>query len=90
MDKKNYTLYILALTVTLAFFIICGLLLFVTMPAGQAQVVYMLLGTLGTGFMTVLNYFFGSSKSSSDKTAIIASLPPVPVKDAVDTAEQLK
>lgn len=78
MEKKNYTLYILAYLVTIAFFIVCTVLLFVDLKPSSEKVVFMLLGTLGSGFTTVLAYFFGSSKSSADKTAIIAQLPALP------------
>ncbi len=70
--QKDINLYVLAWTVVVSFFITCAVLIFVKMPEGQANIVYMLLGTLGTGFITVLGYFFGSSKSSSDKTVLLA------------------
>jgi hypothetical protein len=70
--KLDVNLYVLAWTVIIAFFITCGMLCFVELKTAQANIVYMLLGTLATGFATVLGYFFGSSKSSSDKTAILA------------------
>ena len=69
--KSDLNLYILAWTVVISFFITVGILFFVPLPQGQANIVYMLLGTLGTGFATVLGYFFGSSKGSSDKTALL-------------------
>lgn len=70
--KKDWNLYLLAWTIVMSFFIVCGILIFVPLPAGQANIVYMLLGTLGTGFVTVISYFFGSSKGSADKTQILA------------------
>jgi hypothetical protein len=70
--KRDVNLYVLAWTVVVSFFITCGILIFVKMPEGQSNIVYMLLGTLGTGFITVLSYFFGSSKGSADKTVLLA------------------
>lgn len=70
--KKDLNLYVLAWTVVISFFITVAILFFVPLPQGQANIVYMLLGTLGTGFATVLGYFFGSSKSSADKTQLLA------------------
>jgi gas vesicle protein len=68
----DVNLYILAWTVVISFFITTGILLFATLPQNQANIVYMLLGTLGTGFATVLGYFFGSSKGSADKTQLLS------------------
>ena len=71
--KKDYNLYILAWTVILGFFILCALLMKVTLPEGQNEVVFMLFGALASGFGQVLQYFFGSSKSSADKTVLMAN-----------------
>lgn len=70
--KKDINLYVLAWTVVASFFLIVALLLYKAIPVGQDNIVYMLLGTLGTGFITVLSYFFGSSKGSADKTTLLA------------------
>ena len=70
--KKDYYLYGLASLVVLGFFVLCGVLMSHTVPTGQNEVVFMLFGALATGFGTVLQYFFGSSKSSSDKTNLLA------------------
>ena len=44
----------------------------IPLPDGSSDVVFMLFGALVTGFGTVLQYFFGSSKSSTDKTSLLA------------------
>jgi len=72
--KKDYNLYILAWSVIIGFFILCGILMKYPLPQGSNEVVFMLFGALSTGFGTVLSYFFGSSKSSSDKTNIISTI----------------
>ena len=66
--KKDYNLYVLAWTVLVGFFLLCGFLMFRQLPQGSNDVVFMLFGALASGFGVVLQYFFGSSKSSSDKT----------------------
>ena len=71
--KRDYNLYILAWTVIFGFFLLCGFLMYRPLPQGSSDVVYMLFGGLNIGFGTVLQYFFGSSKSSSDKTKLIVS-----------------
>ena len=70
--KKDYNLYVLAWTVIVGFFALCGFLMVKPLPTGATEVVYMLFGALASGFGVVLQYFFGSSKSSSDKTTLMA------------------
>lgn len=72
--KKDINLYVLAWLVVGGFFGLCGTLVFVTIPGGSDKIVYLLFGGLVAGFTQVLNYFFGSSKSSVDKTKLL-SLP---------------
>jgi hypothetical protein len=69
--KKDLNLYVLAWTVIAGFFSLCGILMYVKLPEGSSQVVYLLFGGLVAGFSQVLGYFFGSSKSSSDKTKLL-------------------
>ena len=68
---KELYMYILASVIVVGFFVLTGILMFVTLPAGSNNVVNLLFGGLVAGFATVLNYFFGSSKSSADKTALL-------------------
>lgn len=70
--KRDVNLYVLAWTVVVGFFGLMSLLCFKALPEDSNGVVFMLFGALTTGFGEVLNYFFGSSKSSADKTAIIS------------------
>ena len=72
--KKDYNLYVTAWCVLAGFFILTGVLMFYPLPEGSSQAVYMLFGALAGGFGTVLQYFFGSSKGSSDKTQMLAEL----------------
>ena len=69
--KRDATLIGLAWLVVAGFFEILGILLAFPVPEGQSDVVYLLIGCLTTGFLTVLAYFFGSSKGSADKTAAL-------------------
>jgi hypothetical protein len=41
--------------------------------AATSPAVYMLFGALSAGFGSVMQYFFGSSKGSADKTQLMAS-----------------
>lgn len=72
--KSDTNLYVLAWAVVVGFFLLLGLLLKFDIPAEQSPVVFMLFGALSTGFGQVLQYFFGSSKGSSDKTDVLAGV----------------
>jgi len=70
--KKDYNLYVLAWIVIAGFFALCGVLMKVTIPEGSSEVVFILFGGLVAGFTQIISYFFGSSKSSTDKTKLLA------------------
>lgn len=60
--------------ITAGFFIVLGIRMFVIIPADQTENVGMLLGVLGTAFITVVNFKRGSSQSSRDKDALLKRL----------------
>lgn len=70
--KPDINLYIIAWVLIIGFFTLCGMLIYVAIPEKSNAVVFMLFGTLSAGFSSVIGYFFGSSKSSSDKTALLS------------------
>jgi hypothetical protein len=72
--KVDINLYLLAWTIVLGFFGLTALLMYIKLPAGQTEVIFMLFGGLVSGFSTVLGYFFGSSRGSLMKSQIIASI----------------
>jgi len=80
--KTDYNLYILAWTIVVGFFGLIGIMMYVAIPAASNNIIYMLFGTLGAGFGSVMQYFFGSSKGSKDKTILmnnmkkVSSIPP--------------
>jgi len=79
---KDLNLYVLAWFFTLGFFASIGwmswLLLSGRFPADIPQAAIMLfgmlIGCLTSGVSAVVQYFFGSSKSSSDKTKLLAGM----------------
>lgn len=75
---SNKPLYYLATTVVVGFFVTLGGMCWAS-ATGQAtdipQGAFILFGSLSTGFGQVLAYFFGSSKGSADKTALLAGTP---------------
>ena len=66
--KRDVNLYALAWMVVGLFFTLVGLLMFVVLPEANVGPVNQLFGAMATGFGMVLEYFFGSSKGSADKT----------------------
>ena len=77
--QSDLNLYVLAWTIIVGFFVLIGVLLFVPLPPDQTGVLFMLFGALSAGFGSVLSFFFGSNKSSENKTAMIYnSTPNVP------------
>jgi hypothetical protein len=73
--SRDINLYVLSWVVIAGFFVLVGILIFKQIPDSNqtAKVALpMLFGALISGFKDVLGYFFGSSKGSSDKTALLA------------------
>ena len=71
---KDKNIYIIAWLMISGFFGLLVFLLFVTVPAGQSDVVFMLFGALSTAFGSVITFFFGSSKGSQDKSVELTAL----------------
>ena len=64
-------MYALGAIIAVCFFVITAFLIFQKIPESNEKLIYLLLGTLVGSFGTVVNYFYGSSKGSSDKTDLI-------------------
>lgn len=71
--KKDWNLYLLAWTVIAGFFGLVSFMIFYKIPGENIGPVNQLFGAIAAGFGVVLAYFFGSSKSSADKNALIAN-----------------
>ncbi len=63
---------ILALLVTGGFFSLLGVLSFRAVPSDSATILNVMVGSLGTAWVGVINYYFGSSSGSAAKTQILA------------------
>lgn len=78
-SAKEWTMYGFGALIVFAFFGAICLLTFVAMPDSSKDALLILLGALAAQFKDVGGYFFGSSKSSADKNAIIAQkVEPAP------------
>lgn len=64
-------MYILGALITTCIIAVIGALLFVPVPEINQRILDMCLGGLLVQFAAVVNYFFGSSKGSADKTEIM-------------------
>jgi len=76
--SRDYNLYILAWVIVVGFFGLVGLLIFRQIPDTNemAKVALpMLFGAMISGFKDVLGYFFGTSKSSREKTQLLTRKP---------------
>lgn len=75
--KKDINQYILAWVIVGGFFALTGFLIVHELPKDQTGVIFMLFGALAAGFGSVMNYYFGSSKGSAEKTALLAQAEPI-------------
>jgi len=72
MAVKDWIPGILAIGVSLGFFGVLGYMLKFGAPKEGGEALMVMLGALGASWGAVMNYYFGSSKSSADKTALLA------------------
>lgn len=70
---KELYMYILATIIVLAVFILLYFLVFVGIPETNRDILNIVVGAVIGSFVTVVGFFFGSSKGSADKTKIIAN-----------------
>jgi hypothetical protein len=69
----DWALYIVGGIVCIGFFVICIALATTEILDDSQSILNTLLGFLGASFVSVVQYYFGSSKGSSDKTKMITS-----------------
>jgi len=78
-------IYIFALGLAAATFILIGMLMFVEIPEANRSIVDMAIGALvATGLIQVIQFFFGSSKGSKDKA------DQIKVKETIEAAKAVK
>lgn len=66
----------LAVILTCGFFGLLGYLVAHEPPSGSRDILNIMLGSLGTGWATMLAYYFGSSAGSSAKDRLLISATP--------------
>lgn len=77
MTVKDITPKLLALVVTLGFFGVLAFMLVQSVPVASRDVLNIMLGSLGTAWISIIAYYFGSSNGSSRKTELLAKAPAV-------------
>jgi hypothetical protein len=83
IKMNDWTPSVLGALVILGFFAVMGVMIAKKLPAGAETEFSIMLGALATMTAAVVNYFFGSSAGSREKTRLIAF--PVPeIKDISD------
>ena len=71
--KRDINLYALAWVNVVGFFAILVLLATCPLPVGVSEILLILVGTLVAKYGSIVDYFFGSSKSSADKTTLLTA-----------------
>lgn len=71
MRSKNTFRYILASLITVSFFGLLIVLVYRAIPAGNKDILNLIIGALIGAFLTIVNYEWGSSKGSSEKTEML-------------------
>ena len=60
-------MYALGALIVIGFFVLMGMLIYVTVPEGNKDVINIVIGALIGAFTSVVGYFFGSSLGSARK-----------------------
>lgn len=76
IEVKDNTPRILAYALVLGFFSVLGFMLVANVPAGSRDLLNIMLGMLGTSFVSVIAYYFGSSAGSNEKSKLLAASYP--------------
>lgn len=75
MANKSYTPQVLSFVITVGFF---GVLYYMlTMEAKPNEALLIMLGSLGTAWAAVCNFWFGSTAGSARKTELISQAPAI-------------
>lgn len=77
MKAKEFFMYGLGAMIVLGFFALLIVLIFKPLQSDNKDLLNLSIGSLLAAFGTIVGYFYGSSKSSQEKTEIIAKSEPV-------------
>lgn len=77
MTVKDLTPSVLGYIVTIGFFGLLGYLATHDVPNTSERILDVMIGSLGTAWIGIINYYYGSSSGSSRKTELLAQAPAV-------------
>lgn len=78
MPLRDWLPAVLAVLVTLGFFGFVAVMLFHEIPAANSQMLNITLGTVGTGWVTCLSYYVGTTVGAQRKDETIRQLSKPP------------
>ncbi|MGY6118146.1 hypothetical protein ACW9YQ_00810 [Paraburkholderia strydomiana] len=87
VSTKDWVPKVLAMAVTAGFFGILLLMAFQPLPGTNKDLVNVVVGALGTAWISIIGYYFGTSVGSMRKTELLAK-PSVPI--TADSALRLR
>jgi hypothetical protein len=68
---KDIFMYALGALISICFFVVLALLIFKPIPSENRDVFYLILGSLIGLESTIVNYFYGSSRGSAEKSELL-------------------
>lgn len=71
MKKNEIAIFILAGSLIAGIFIMLGVLIFKEIPEANKELIYVVVGALVATLSSIISYFFGSSKGSTEKNEVI-------------------
>lgn len=77
MKRENLASYVLGGSIVLGFFALLYVLIFVTIPPENKDILNTVVGSLIASFSAVVGYYFGSSASDKAKDVLLANSTPV-------------
>ena len=81
-DKiRSFIPALLSIIITTGFFTLLGALVFGGVTIQDSQIMLMLLGMLASSFGMVMQFWFGTTSGSAQKTDIIAKSIPADIRD---------
>ena len=77
---------LISVITVLGFAAVCAALFFFKIPQEMKEIAMLMLGILGAGFTTIINYWTGSTSSSQKKDATIAQTATIAAETAATAA----
>lgn len=76
IERQDWTPRVLAYLVTAGFFTMLAVMVFAEIPERSKDPIYILLGTLGGTFGSIIAYYFGSTAGGQKKSELLAKTKP--------------